>query len=63
LSLKYRNQRKDEEVSYDRNVIKIIMSKFEILQNNKFSYEANKLNSITRNVLKIWWKEDDLGVI
>ncbi len=35
------------------------MSKFEILQNNKFSHEANKLKNITWNILNLWWKEDD----
>ncbi|EKE27200.1 MAG: MDR-like protein ABC transporter [uncultured bacterium (gcode 4)] len=59
LWLQFRSKRKDEEVAFDRNFIKIIMSKFEILQNNKFSHEANKLKNITWNILNLWWKEDD----
>lgn len=43
LSLKYRKLRKNEITEFDRNYLKIIMSKFEILQNSKFSSEINKL--------------------
>jgi hypothetical protein len=39
---KTRNQRRDVYIQTDRFLIKVIMSKFEILQNNKIIQELKK---------------------
>ena len=60
LSLKYRKIRKDETIEYDRNILKIIMSKFEILQNNRFADEENKLGAWIKKILNARIKEDTI---
>lgn len=58
LSLKYRKLRKDAGVEYDRNIIKIIMSKFEVLQNNRFKSEDEKLKKWINQILSHKLKEE-----
>ncbi|MDD2566115.1 MAG: ABC transporter ATP-binding protein [Candidatus Gracilibacteria bacterium] len=58
LSLKYRKARKELNIEYDRNVIKIVMSKFEILQNNRILTESNKLKSMIDKILTFVVKEE-----
>ena len=38
----YRKERKLLEIEYDRDVVKVIMSKFEVLQNNRIAKEVGK---------------------
>lgn len=54
ISLKYRKLKKEVALEYDRNIIKIIMSKFEILQNNKFGTEDTKMQIWIEKMLKLW---------
>lgn len=42
---KYRKDRKKMHVEYNKDTIKIIMSKFEILQNSKINLETKKMSS------------------
>lgn len=58
LSLKYRRIRKDTTTEYDRNIIKMIMSKFEILQNNRIWSEKNKLNKLIDKIVWLSVKEE-----
>lgn len=55
FSIKYRKLRKKQTVEFDRTFLKVIMSKFEILQNSKFRQEENTL-------LKINAKSTDLRI-
>jgi ATP-binding cassette, subfamily B, bacterial len=58
IVVKYRQQRKEAGMELDRFHIKLIMSKFEIFQNNKFSSEIKKIKEITWKILWIWRKEN-----
>lgn len=58
LSLKYRKLRKEETTEYDRNFIKIIMSKFEILQNDRIKTEILKLEKIMDRIFPLVVKEE-----
>ena len=58
LSLKYRNLRKEQITEYDRHFIKVVMSKFEILQNDKVQHETTLLGKIIDNILVVSKKEE-----
>ncbi|MDD2486854.1 MAG: ABC transporter ATP-binding protein [Candidatus Gracilibacteria bacterium] len=62
-SLKYRKLRKNEGVEFDKNFLKIIMSKFEILQNSKIRKEEERLLNISKNVVYYRTKEEFIGSI
>jgi len=58
IVVNYRKQRKEADMELDRFHIKLIMSKFEIFQNNKFWSEIKKIKEITWKILWIWRKEN-----
>jgi len=41
----------------DKDIIRLIMSKFEIIQNKKFTYELNKISEIFDGILVRKYKE------
>ena len=43
--MKWRNLKWDVMIEYDRQIIRMIMTKFEILQNNKIQNEVDILNA------------------
>lgn len=54
---KYRKERRDLSTELDRNTTRMIMSKFEILQNNKLGYESDKIDSFFRKIYKMRTRE------
>jgi len=46
---------KELDIEMDHKKIKILMSKFEILQNNKIDYEINEIKTIYSKYKKLWW--------
>ena len=48
IAIKWRNLRRDTMIEYDRQIIKMIMSKFEILQNNKIQKEIQVLDKYSQ---------------
>lgn len=57
-TLKKRMLRKDLQTEFDRWIIKIIMSKFEILQNNRFRKESDNINDVNNKIIDVWTKEE-----
>jgi ABC-type multidrug transport system fused ATPase/permease subunit len=53
---KIRKRAKDLYVQIDGKKVKILMSKFEILQNDKIEKENNELWKIYKNLEDLWWK-------
>jgi ABC-type multidrug transport system fused ATPase/permease subunit len=47
-AMKWRNLKRDVMIDYDRQIIRMIMTKFEILQNNKIQNEIDILNAHTQ---------------
>ncbi len=52
-----RKERRDVYTEQDRNTTRLIMSKFEVLQNNKFPYEKSKISSFYEMLFGLWKKE------
>lgn len=50
-SLNYRVWVTESKISYDKQLVRMIMSKFEILQNNRNNDEIGRLNKITNNTI------------
>ncbi|MFK7779607.1 MAG: ABC transporter ATP-binding protein [Candidatus Gracilibacteria bacterium] len=50
-SLNYRIGVTESKINYDKQLVRMIMSKFEILQNNKNNDEINKLNGHTDSII------------
>lgn len=50
-AIKYRIWVTEAKINYDRQLVKIVMSKFEILQNNKIFREVNILNKHTDDII------------
>lgn len=48
IAIKWRNFRRDTMIEYDRQIVKMIMSKFEILQNNKIKKEIMVLDKYSQ---------------
>lgn len=52
---KIRKEAKDLYIKVDSEKVKILMSKFEILQNNKIENETENLEEIIKKIGKLWW--------
>ncbi len=52
---KIRKKVKNLRVISDGKKVKILMSKFEILQNQKINHEIEELSNIYREITKLWW--------
>jgi ABC-type multidrug transport system fused ATPase/permease subunit len=52
---KIRKVSKELDIEMDHKKIKILMSKFEILQNNKIDYEIKEIHTIYWKYKKLWW--------
>lgn len=60
---KYRDERKDVTIDVTRNFVKILMSKFEVLQNNKIEQESLKITNKLQRYLYLNLKVNDFNVI
>ena len=49
---------KEMYMEISRKQIKILMSKFEILQNNKFEQEMEPIESLTKEMTSLWIKNN-----
>jgi len=47
IAIMWRRKRRDSMIEYDKQIVKMIMSKFEILQNNKIKKEIQVLDNIS----------------
>ncbi|NOZ44290.1 MAG: hypothetical protein GXP45_04070 [bacterium] len=54
-SAKWRKLAKTIDITLDRWKIKILMSKFEIFQNNKFKVESKYLDKLSDELFSTWW--------
>ena len=54
--MKVRKKTKEYEVEIDKNKVKILMSKFEIQQNDKIKDELNKIEILVEKTRKLWLK-------
>lgn len=52
---KIRKKAKEMKVIVDWKKIKVLMTKFEILQNEKIIYETNEIGKIYDEIDKLWW--------
>lgn len=52
-----RKERREVYTEQDRNTTRLIMSKFEVLQNNKFPYEKGKIASFYEMLFTLWKRE------
>lgn len=57
-TLEKRDVRKDMQTEFDRSTIRIIMSKFEVLQNDRFRRESSRLKKLSDAIMSIWTKEE-----
>ncbi len=51
-TIKYRRQRENHRHNYVSKLVKIIMSKFEIMQSSKIDVEISKLDNINKNIIE-----------
>ncbi|MDR2640239.1 MAG: hypothetical protein LBC61_02700 [Candidatus Peribacteria bacterium] len=52
--MQIRKDVKKYQVELDRNKVKVLMSKFEIQQNNKLENELEKINDLVIKETRLW---------
>ena len=57
-----RKEVRDLYVQTDRDIVKCIMSKHEILQNDKIDTELSHINDMFEQILRLWYKDSGMRV-